>query len=338
MSEKIKDLIISEGPDKKKWDDFVYKHPSGNIFQTSLMHDVYKLTPFNDAGVVALEDKQGNMLGILLYTMIQEPGIKSFFSKRAIINGGPIIINNNVDYAKAIFTAYSKIATKKGIIYTEVRNLFDIKTDLHPAFTSENFSYVEHLTIYNNLELDEEEMKKRLHKGRLSNIKRALNKDMVIKPITAASDIISGHELIRKTYDRINLPSPHVKLFLNTAEIMKDHARIVGAFVGDKVIGCRVYLIYKDFIYDWFAAIDMEYSNYQASDLMPWVTMLWAKENNIKTYDFCGAGKPGVEYSVRDYKLKFGGKLMNFGRYRKIHRPLLFRLGEAGIKLYRYLK
>ena len=97
-------------------------------------------------------------------------------------------------------------------------------------------------------------------------------------------------------------------------------------------------LVYKDVIYDWYAASDREYSGYHPSDLLPWNTILWAKGNNLKTYDFAGAGKPNKDYSVRDYKLKFGGKLLNFGRYQCIHKPLLYKLGVFGLKAYQYLK
>ena len=66
--------------------------------------------------------------------------------------------------------------------------------------------------------------------------------------------------------------------------------------------------------------------------------MLWAKENNINIYDFAGAGKPGKEYTVRDYKLKFGGALINLGRYQHIHKPFLFRIGVFGLKIYKYIR
>jgi lipid II:glycine glycyltransferase (peptidoglycan interpeptide bridge formation enzyme) len=90
-------------------------------------------------------------------------------------------------------------------------------------------------------------------------------------------------------------------------------------------------------MYDWYAAVDREYTSLCPSDILPWNGMLWGKENNIKIYDFAGAGKPNKEYSVREYKLKFGGSLINLGRYQCIHKPLMYRLGIVGIKLYKYI-
>ena len=46
-------------------------------------------------------------------------------------------------------------------------------------------------------------------------------------------------------------------------------------------------------------------------------------------FDFGGAGKPVVHYGVRDYKMKFGGKLVNYGRLTLVHNPIKMKLKEA---------
>ncbi|MCB0397208.1 MAG: peptidoglycan bridge formation glycyltransferase FemA/FemB family protein [Flavobacteriales bacterium] len=330
-------VIFNKNPDPKKWDDFVVAHPSGNIFQTPGMVEVYKRTPGCEAGVIAAEDSEGNILGVMAYMILAESGLKKIVSTRSIVTGGPLVKDDDNDIAQQLLSEYCRNIRSKKAIYTEVRNLFDIKA-LDPAFKAVGFSYVDHLTIHNDLEQSEEDMKKALHRGRNSNIKRARNKGLVVKEIKGEEAIRAGHILIRDTYIKIGLPAPHEKLFLNTAEILGDRARIVGCYHGDILIGCRVYLLFNGMSYDWYAAIDREHSNLNAADLMPWLMMLQLKSEGIKIYDFAGAGKPDQEYSVRDYKLKFGGTLMNFGRYSKIHNPLLYRLGVWGLKLYKYVR
>lgn len=330
-------LSINENPDRKKWDDFVYQHPCGNIFQTTCMFDVYKSTPHCTAGVIALEDGFKNILGLMVYSVIQEPGIKSHFSKRAIITGGPLITDNNPDYSKALLSSYKKIIKKTNTIYSELRNLYDI-TALRPALEKENFVYEDHLTIHMDLTQSVEALEKALHRGRASNIKRAVKKNVTVQDVSSPQELDDVYRLIKDTYERIGLPSPSPELFINTAKFMKEKVRFIAAFLDGKMIGCRVYLIYKDFLYDWYAAGDREYSGYHPSDLLPWKGMLSAKENGVKIYDFAGAGKPNKEYSVRDYKLKFGGFLLNLGRYQCIHKPLLFRVGVLGMKVYKYVR
>ncbi|MCB9447770.1 MAG: peptidoglycan bridge formation glycyltransferase FemA/FemB family protein [Flavobacteriales bacterium] len=330
-------MKITDTPDRKKWADFVLGHPSGNIFQTPELYDVFRATSDNHAEVIALVDDNGDIAGLMVYTILMEPGVKKFFSTRSIVTGGPLVKNDDLAIARQLFTAYCKKIKKAGAIYTEVRNLFDISA-LNQAFLDAGFSYVEHLTIHNDLQLSEDDMRKTLHRGRYSNIKRAINKNLVVRQITSKEEIMRGYEMIVDTYERVNLPAPHPDLFLNTADFLKEKAHLVGCFMDDKMIGCRVYLIYKDSMYDWYAAIDREYSKYQPSDITPWKMMLWGKEQGIKIYDFAGAGKPDKEYAVRTYKLKFGGKLLSFGRYMKVHKPLLFQVGKAGMKLYKYIR
>ena len=54
-------------------------------------------------------------------------------------------------------------------------------------------------------------------------------------------------------------------------------------------------------------------------------------------FDFGGAGTPKKSYGVRDYKKKFGGKLVNYGRYEEIRRPLKFATANVGFKLWKII-
>lgn len=330
-------IVVNENPERKKWDEYVYNHPLGNIFQTSLMFDVYQSTPSCNAGVVALENREKNIVGLMVYAIIKEPGIKSYFSKRAIITGGPLITDNNTEYAQLLLSNYNKKISKTNVIYSEIRNLFNVQA-LNTALVNQKYIYEDHLTIHMDLTQSVETLEKALHRGRASNIKRAIKKNVVTKDISSKEDITCAYHIINDTYNRIGLPSPSPELFINASDFMKGHIKFFAAYLGDKMIGCRVYLLYKDMIYDWYAASDRAYSGFHPSDLLPWNAMLWAKENKFKIYDFAGAGKPNKEYSVRDYKLKFGGGLLNFGRYQCIHRPVLFRLGVLGMKIYRHIR
>ena len=66
--------------------------------------------------------------------------------------------------------------------------------------------------------------------------------------------------------------------------------------------------------------------------------MEWGSNNGYKIFDFGGAGKPNLAYGVRDHKLKFGGELVEFGRFEKVHNKFLMKVGELGLKLYKFIK
>jgi lipid II:glycine glycyltransferase (peptidoglycan interpeptide bridge formation enzyme) len=45
-----------------------------------------------------------------------------------------------------------------------------------------------------------------------------------------------------------------------------------------------------------------------------------------------GAGKPDIPYGVRDFKMAFGGQLVEHGRFLCIHKPLLYWIGRLAVK------
>ena len=243
----LSNYTINENPDRQKWDDFVYRHPQGNIFQTTCMFDVYKLTPHCTAGIVALEDTNKTILALIVYCTIKEAGVKGKFSKRAIITGGPLVANNNPEYAKALLSNYKKIAKKTGAIYSELRNLYDLSA-LRSALEEEGFVYEDHLTIHMDLTQTPEALENALHRGRASNIKRAIKKNVTVRDVRTPDELKDVFRLIKDTYERIGLPAPSPELFTNTEKFMKEKVRFIAAFLDGKMIGCRVYLIYKDFL------------------------------------------------------------------------------------------
>jgi hypothetical protein len=46
-----------------------------------------------------------------------------------------------------------------------------------------------------------------------------------------------------------------------------------------------------------------------------------------------GAGKPDIPYGVRDFKMEFGGELVEHGRFLCVRKPLLYWIGELGVKI-----
>ena len=51
-----------------------------------------------------------------------------------------------------------------------------------------------------------------------------------------------------------------------------------------------------------------------------------------------GAGSSDEDYGVREFKSKFGGKLVNYGRFIKINNKLLYKIGKMGLKVIQSFK
>lgn len=331
-----KDITVTDEIDRGQWERFVMEHPRGNIFQSPAMFDVYGATPNYYPGVLAVKNSYGRMQGILCYNIISEPSFRHRFTARSIITGGPLVVNNNPHYTAVLLQRYCQIMNSQQVIYTQVRNLFDTSL-MQTVFLNEGFEYEDHLNILIDLDQSPEELLTQMHRKRAANIRRASKKKIDIRPLSDPEEIHMACSLVQKTYSRINIPAPPRELFLNAWSIPGNKVLFLGAFSGSVLIGCRVYLVYKKMMYDWYAASDLHYSHLHPNDLLPWQAMLWGREHAISTYDFAGAGKPGKPYGVRDYKMRFGGTLHNFGRYTLVHKPWLFRLGKLGMSIYKYI-
>lgn len=327
---------ISFNPQPAVWEKFVLDHPAGNIFQSPLIFNLFRSVPTYKPGVIAFYDGPNRITGILVYNIIQETGIKKIFTKRSIIIGGPLAENDNRHIISLLLLTYKEAVGTENIIYTQVRNLFPT-TNFKPGFCSAGFEYTDHLAIQVDLLKDADAIAAGMHKKRWSNIKRALKKDTQCRELSGDDEMNDAYQLFLSTYKRINLPAPPHALFLNAKSILDKHVYILGAYAGNCLIAARVYLLFKDIIYDWYACSNLNYTHLYPNDILPWKAMLWAKEKGFRIYDFAGAGHPAKAYGVRDYKIKFGGELLNYGRYRFIHRPFMHSIGEKGLVFLNYL-
>ena len=201
------------------------------------------------------------------------------------------------------------------------------------------YVYEDHLNILVYLTKSREELWSNLSKKRRNGIRRAEKREVIIREIKDKSLIPLFYDIIQETYGNAKLPLADLSLFKSTFNILtpKNMAKFFLAKHEDKNIGAIVVLTYNGTIYDWYAGASIDYLRLLPNDILPWHVMEWGSDNKHHTFDFGGAGNPNEEYGVRDFKKQFGGKLVNFGRYQKIHSPIKMKIAESGFKVYRRL-
>lgn len=322
--------------DTSVWRDFVYNHPNGNIFQTPEMFEIYSKTKNYEPVLVTIGDNN-NILGLIL-GVIQKEKYLGNFTSRSIIIGGPLVKDNDSIILQDLLKKYNKKIKNKAI-YSQFRNIFDTSAQKE-VFLRNGYIYEEHLDIIHDLTKPEEEQWSKISRDKKKCIKNA-NRNLLIRDITNDSQKIDEiYFLLKKVYNRIKLPLPDISLFKNTFEILRKKSiiRIFAAFLADQLVGVRIVLCYKKLIYDWYAGSDDKYLVYRPNDILPWEVMRWGSQNGYEVFDFGGAGKPNKAYGVRDYKLKFGGTLVNYGRYEAIHQPIKMSFAKTVFKGYRIIK
>jgi len=330
--------LISE-IDRKQWSDFVFKHPRANIFQTPEMFDVYKSTKNYDPCFLGVIDDTGEVLAVLLAVIQRDYGnFMGDLTARSIIWGGPLVKDDDSRILGFILQEYEKLVCDSAI-YTQIRNLGDMCKNLH-VFKDTKYICEEHLDIIVDISKPEDVLWKEVNSKGRNKIRRALKEGTYVRELVQMSDVEKMYEILREVYHNAKLPLVDRSMFIAAFKILKPLGlcSYFGAFHDGNLVGVLCVLAYKQCLYDWYAGSLREYLGKYPNDILPWEVFRWGKEHGYSIFDFGGAGKPGKAYGVRDYKKKFGGEFVNFGRFQKVHKPMIYLLAKAGYNSWRFLK
>lgn len=310
----------------EKWNSYVLHHENGTIFQTTFYLDchssVFNSEFFGFAAVIR-GDIVGVVAGIILYNYIYP---LSNLTRRAIIEGGPIANDKCIE--EQLIEAVTEY-TKRRSIYTQYRNLWDT-SPVRPAFERLGYQYEPHLDILHDLTLETECIIKSISKNKRGNVHKSINKGTAFRE-AEESEWGACIDLILGTYKRVGLPCQSRSYFFNAFKSLSGSVKVFVADLKGIIIGTRVELCFKDLVYDWYAGADDKYKSFYPNDVLPYYILLWGKENGYKTFDFGGAGRPDVPYGVRDHKMKFGGQLVEYGRFERVNHKLIYGIASKAI-------
>ncbi|MEE4256726.1 MAG: GNAT family N-acetyltransferase, partial [Bacteroidales bacterium] len=108
----------------------------------------------------------------------------------------------------------------------------------------------------------------------------------------------------------------------------------------DRIIGGILAPVFENkCIYEWYVCgLDREYTAQYPSVLATWAAIDYAAQNGIECFDFMGVGRPNIPYGVRDFKARFGGEEVNYGRLTRINNRLLYHIAELGYNVLALFK
>lgn len=332
-----KDYIVLDEVNKinkVKWNDFVINHPEGNIFQTPFFFYVYHNTKKYEPTVIIILNTNNEIIGVQLSVVVKlYNSILGSLTSRSIIFGGPLVLNNSKEVLEKILTVY-KDKIKNKALYSEYRNMWDWG-DLKKAFIRNRINFEDHLDILLDLSAGEEKLWKEMKRVRRKGINQSYKKNITVSEIDLSLEdqLVEAYSIIESVYVRIKLPLHEIDFFRNAKTYLGDNMLTLGLFVENELIAVRIALCYNSVVYDWYAGANEEFLGYRPNDVLPWELMKWGMDNNFKQFDFGGAGKPNIPYGVREHKLKFGGELVNYGRFKIIHNPTLMMIAKIGFRI-----
>jgi len=322
-----------------EWRRFVDEHPESNIFHTLEMYQVYAQTKRHKPTLWAAVDDQSHPLALLLPVRVTlMGGVLHRFTTRAVAYGSVLCASGTQgkDALARLIGAYEK-EVKGKILFTELRNLSDLNS-LQPVLGENGFGYEDHLNYLINLDRPAENVLQSIGKRTRKKIRKGLRDGAVqVGEATSRSELDHWYETLQKTYSNVQVPLADHSLFEAAFDELypKGMAKFLMAKVDGRTAACSIELIYKDTIYGWYGGSDRSYSKFCPNEMLMWHILEWGANNGYRVYDFGGAGKPDEEYGVRDFKAKFGGDLVCFGRNSCIHAPVSLQLSEWGYGIYR---
>ncbi|MCX6164181.1 MAG: peptidoglycan bridge formation glycyltransferase FemA/FemB family protein [Ignavibacteriae bacterium] len=325
--------------DIEKWEEFVKNHPNGNVFQTPEMYNVYKSEKYYEPILVVCNNSEDDIVGIVVSVIQREyKGLLGKLSSRSIIWGAPLVKEDNIEIFEILLKEYDIIVKHKAV-YTQIRNLWNTD-NFREIFEKHGYVYEEHLNILVDLTKSEDALWKDMYPKRRNEINKSEKLGVSVEIFNEANLVDNSYKIIREVYKRAKLPLPGKKYFESANNILgvKGYIKLFGAFYEGKLLGAMYLLCFNGRAYEWYIGSYFEYMKMHPNDLIVWKIFKWCKMNDYRIFDVGGAGKPGIEYGVREYKKKFGGSTENLGRYQKVYNRFSMSISTIGFKLWQLIK
>lgn len=319
-------LLVNNEIPRQLWEQLLTKNPFRSPFQTPAFFDFFNTVPDQHVVALAVENSK-ELLALAVITLQKESGIKSYFSRRAVIYGGPVLTEGNETASKFLLKEITKFLKYKAI-YIETRNLFDYSKQKE-IYSKLGWVYKPYLNfrvpcnsediIWNNL-----------NRLRKRQIKKAFENGVIIKEAENLNEVRRLFELLYSLYKhRIKKPVFTWDFFQLFYE--RNIGKVFIVKSGNEVIGGHFCPAEYDVIFDWYGCgLDKKYRDLSPSTMAVYAALQYGAKNGYKYFDFMGAGSIDEKYGVRDFKAQFGGELIEFGRFTKVLNPFLYNIGKFG--------
>ena len=324
----------------QQWQLLIEQSATATWFQTPEAYEFYASLPAEMQPFTVGVENQGELRALCVGYITQElNAIKQYLTCRAIVVGGPVIANDATDDEVAALlkavramesNGQSPIANRP--IYIETRNFNDYSR-WKSVFEANGFTYQPHLNFHvdtTSVEL----LESRLGKNRKRDIKTSLRDGATIVEQATIEQVRTYYELLKQLYTtKIKTPLFSLQFF----EQLYQHPN--GRFIlvekeGEIIGGTVCVELPGKCLYEWFVCgRDGEWKSIFPSSLATYAGIRYAAEHCCSRFDMMGAGKPDEAYGVRDFKARFGGEQVEYGRFLCVRKPLLYGIGKIGVKI-----
>ena len=327
--------------DRQQWSELVQMSEKGTWFQTPEAYDFFASLPeVMEPFAIGIErvrelgnERVRELAGVCVgYVTKERNPIMQFFTRRAIVNGGPVLAADCTEEEVTLLlaTLHSKLSAKS--IYIETRNFNDY-SPWKEAFEKAGYAYHQHLNFHIDCS-SHEQIDTQMSNVRKRQVRKAKQSGAVIAEASTEQEVREWYDILAPLYrQKVKTPLFPLSFFLEFFRggvgkylLVKHEGMVIG--------GVMCPIMPDRCIYEWFiCGLDTPYHDQYPSVMATYAAMDYAVSHQLKRFDVMGAGKPGVPYGVRDFKAEFGGALVEHGRFLCVCKPMLYRIGTWGVKL-----
>ena len=334
---EVLDLLADWERVQPWWDDFVEKHPRGCVFHTSQMVQAFAQTRGNKPVALASVGPNGQVTALLTSVRVQTlPPPMGRLSSRAVFYAEPLCYDHpeSMKALSQLVAAHDE-RMAGSVLFAEVRPLFAPGSE-RIVLERAGYTYMKYLNYLNDVTLPEKTMWSNLHKGAQYAVRQSEKLGLVAREIDSEEAVDQLYPLLKLSYGHSGVPLADRGLFDATVRELGPlgMTKFFGVFDRERPVAMDIMLAFKDRVYLWYGGV-MRSSPGSPCSLLRWFELKWAHEQGYKLCDSGGAGWPDIPYGVRDFKRKFGGELVQFGRYRKVYSPWKLALAEKVYNLKR---
>lgn len=321
---------------------FLHAQAFRTIFQAPEFFRFYNNVPLYEPIYIIARDKEEQIIGVLLAVLIREGnGILGFFSRRCVVYGGPIAKNDEAQIIDLLLNKLNKAVNRKAL-FTQFRNFRIWPDDVQQVFAKNGYILRDRLNSLVELKKPNAVVEQ-YSTSRRRQLKKALKTGVRIKAAQNLQEVDALYDLLKTLYkEKVKKPLPERLFFhLFYKEVVPAEAGIILlVWHNELLIGGIVAPITAGFSISelYIVGLDQAYPNHYPSVVATWAAMDYGQRNGLHYFDFMGLGKPDVAYGVRDFKLRFGGNQVNYGRFAKRNYKLLYGIAELGYNLWRTKK
>jgi hypothetical protein len=319
-----------------EWDEFVYNHPLGNIFQTSYYANIFSERFLDWYLVILLE--QNEIVGGMLSQVWPYLGFRNYRLATFKSVYGPLILEKE-EYVpiviRSMFDKVIKIKPLQHIILTSsYRHSEEIKnlgySEVHHAIKG---------TFIIDLRKSEKELWRSLEKRCRYAIKRAQKLGVRIVKMDRDFSPYLYYRIHLETARRLNITPNPLSFYTNIWRNLADKfADFYFALFDNKPIAAAIIFKYKNMAYYYSSALLKEFKNTNAMNLLIWNLLLNLKDEGYKFFDMlfhpAKNDTESPEYGLYIFKRSFGGQEVPIFHTEKIFSPMFKFFIQKSFELY----